>query len=375
MDDKSFYASLDQQFSREQMLAIVSHDIKNPISVIQLEAQMLLKLANEGADSPLAIKVRHQANRILRTTERMKQLIADLLENHKGEHNLAHLEKLQCSVGDVFQEVLDSLKALFVEKHLHIFFTQDEFLHGLFDRPKLTQVISNLLSNAVKFAPEGGRIDIQVFQQSDEILCRICDNGPGVKSEDINHVFEKYWTGGVRGRSGTGLGLFICKSIVEAHGGQIFVENIPEGGACFSFTLPLLDSERSEIILRDKHRKILIIDDDEDLRDAMAWVLNKEGYLVHSYGDPHEAFESLAIGRHRPQLMIVDFQMDGMNGIEFLKKKNESPEAEVRECPVILISASSDEIEGQEKSHDLKQLLPKPLDLEFLVENIKTLTK
>ncbi len=374
MDDKTFYASLDQTFSREQMLAIVSHDIKNPISVIQLEAQMLLKLADEGVDNPLSNKVRHQANRILRTTERMKELISDLLEKHKGEHNLSNLEKSHCTLGGLFQDVLDSLKALFVQKHLHIFFRQDEYLAGMFDKAKLTQVITNLLSNAVKFAPDGGQIHIQVLQQAEEILCRICDNGPGLKSEDMNHVFEKFWTGGVRGRSDTGLGLFICKSIVEAHGGQIFVENLPEGGACFSFTLPLLGADQTEIIIKDKHRKILIIDDDEDLRDAMAWVLNKEGYSVHSYGDPYKAFESLAIGRHRPQLMIVDFQMDGMNGFEFLKKKNECSELDVRECPVILISASPDEVEAQERSEDLKQLMTKPLDLESLLENIKNLT-
>jgi CheY-like chemotaxis protein/two-component sensor histidine kinase len=356
---------------REQMLAIVSHDIKNPLSIIQLEAQMLLKLCERHEDTLFSDKVRSQASRILKTSERIKALINDLLDRNKSEEGLACLKKSDCDFISLCLEVLESQRLLLKQKELSTNICIEGDWTVSIDKNKISQVVANLLSNAIKFSPHGSDIQLSIHGSSDEVVCSITDNGPGLKNADLHRVFEKYWTGVVGGNSGTGLGLFICKTIVEAHGGHISVENRPDHGASFSFSLPIQNESSRKNWLKDKKQKILIIDDDEDLRELICWVLGVEGYGVQAYGDPLEALESLREGRHIPQLMIVDFQMQGMNGLEFLASKREIGYLEVSQCPVLLMSASSDELDMSGEPKDLKDVLKKPLDLESLVEKIK----
>jgi len=110
----------------------------------------------------------------------------------------------------------------------------------LADRERVLQVLSNLLGNALKFTPPGGRIRVDVERQ-DRMTARftVADTGPGVLEQDAPHVFERYWKHETEGKKGTGLGLFIAKGIVDAHGGRIWVEGEPGRGATFRFTLPV----------------------------------------------------------------------------------------------------------------------------------------
>lgn len=224
--------------AKEQMLAIVSHDIKNPLSAIQLEAQMLLRVATRHGKSILGEEVKIQAGRILKTTDRLKMLITDLLDRNKTENNLSYLTKEEVDIGKLFQEVLDSTRPLVQEKGLIIRSTLPLRLLTHLDKNKMFQVLINLVTNAIKFTPPRGSISVMIDEHEHELICSVRDSGPGLNMNDLHKVFEKYWTGEITGCSGTGLGLFICKTIVEAHGGNIFVENHPEGGAIFSFTLP-----------------------------------------------------------------------------------------------------------------------------------------
>jgi signal transduction histidine kinase/CheY-like chemotaxis protein len=358
--------------AREQMLAIVSHDIKNPLSAIQLEAQMLLKIADRNMKSLLSEEVKIQANRILKTTDRLKALIADLLDRNKSADGLSSLTKSKCNVSKIFQEVLDSNRPLIKEKDIQIRASFPQDLTSLLDKNKIFQVLNNLLSNAIKFTPYSGNIQLSIEDTDSELAFHVSDNGPGLKVEDLNRVFEKYWTGEVSGCSGTGLGLFICKTIVEAHGGHIRVENLPQGGSHFWFTIPKPSLVAlPEKWIKDHKRKILIIDDDHDLREVISCALGKEGFSVHSYSNPMEALDSLRRGRHSPQLIIVDFHMDGMKGSQFLKFKDEIEAKDVKECPVLMISASPDEVYAEASPELYQEILTKPIDLEALVGNIK----
>ncbi len=358
--------------AREQMLAIVSHDIKNPLSAIQLEAQMLLKIAQRDTNSLLSEEVKIQANRILKTTDRLKALIADLLDKNKTADGLISLTKTSCNVSKIFQEVLDSNRPLVKEKDILVKVAFPQDLNGLLDKNKIFQVLTNLLSNAIKFTPTEGCIQLSIEESELEIIFHVMDNGPGLKEADLNRVFEKYWTGEVSGCSGTGLGLFICKTIVDAHGGHIQVENLSSGGSHFWIGIPKTSpSPVPGKWLKDHKRKILIIDDDHDLREVISWALGREGYSVHSYSNPIEALDSLRRARHSPQLIVVDFHMDGMKGSDFLKLKNEIEAPEVKECPALMISASPDEVYAETSPDLYKEILAKPIDLEALVRNIK----
>jgi DNA-binding response OmpR family regulator len=114
-----------------------------------------------------------------------------------------------------------------------------------------------------------------------------------------------------------------------------------------------------------------VIDDDDDLREVISWALSKEGFAVHSYADPKEALESLKDGSQFPQLILVDYHMDGMKGCEFLMHKNEIEVVGVKECPVLMISASPEEVLSSASMELYNEILTKPLDLESLIKNIK----
>ncbi len=355
---------------REQMLAVVSHDIKNPISIIQLEAQMILKLAERQEQDGFQERIKIQAQRILKTSERMKELIADLLDRHRVADGLSSIHKNSSRLSDIIRNVIDFSTLLIKERFLNIHFDcrfEDELE---IDQNKMTQVISNLLSNAIKFSPHGGLISMRLCQNGDEVIFDISDQGPGIKDKELPYVFEKYWNGGVSGCSETGLGLFICKTIIEAHEGQIHVENLNGEGALFSFSIPSTFLEGKKNWIKDKKRKILVIDDDEDLRDVICWALEKAGYSVHGYGNPQDALLGLEQGRHDPKLMIVDFQMDELDGFEFIQAKRQIDFEGISDCPVMIISSSIEDVNFETGAEDLKDILPKPLDLESLVEKV-----
>lgn len=361
--------------AKEQMLAIVSHDIKNPLSAIQLEAQMLLRAAERSGKSVLAEEVKIQAHRILKTTDRMKILISDLLDKNKSKNGLSRVIKHNVNVKRLLQDVLDALRPLIQEKEIIIRTSIREGLLIPLDRNKMFQVFSNLINNAVKFTPVGGSIQITMEEHEHDFLFSVEDSGPGLNDEDTHKVFEKYWSAGSGDCAGTGLGLFICKTIIEAHSGHIFVENKPSYGASFKFTLPktmpvarknsfsFMDSTK------DQRKKIYIVDDDEDLREVISWALGKEGYSIHSFKSPVEALDCLVSGKHQPNLIVVDFHMDEMKGSEFVLRKNDI--LSVRSCPVVMISASPQEVEREVPGNLYKEVITKPIDLEGLVNNVK----
>ena len=361
--------------AKEQMLAIVSHDIKNPLSAIQLEAQMLLKAADRSGKSLLAEEVKIQAKRILKTTDRMKILISDLLDKNKCENGLSQIKKANTHISKLIQDVLDSLRPLIQEKEILTKISLPPDLIGAVDRNKMFQVFSNLIMNAIKYTPAQGSIHVTAEENEHEIIFSLEDSGPGLRDAELKKVFEKYWTGNDVEGSGTGLGLFICKSIVEAHGGHIFVQNTPGRGACFRFNIPktLPDFEKLKFsfydLNKDGRKKICIVDDDEDLREVISWALGKEGYSVHSFHSPREALNSLKSGKLVPELVVVDYHMDEMKGGEFLRLKEGILHA--KDCPVIMISASPADVEEQTPANLYQAIITKPIDLEGLVNNVR----
>jgi signal transduction histidine kinase len=362
--------------AKEQMLAIVSHDIKNPLSAIQLEAQMLLKASDRAGKSLLSEEVKIQASRILKTTERLKSLISDLLDKNKSENGLAQVKKHNLDAIRLLQEVLDAMRPLIQEKEIILRTMLPAEATMSLDRNKIFQVFSNLINNAIKFTPVGGTIDISMEELDHEFIFSVDDSGPGLKDKELNKVFEKYWTGNATDCAGTGLGLFICKTIIEAHGGHIFVENLSGGkGARFRFSVPKVAPEFDKASFsyfnssKDQRKKIYIVDDDEDLREVICWALNKEGYAIHSFRSPQEALNCLMKGRHIPHLIVVDFHMDEMKGSEFVRRKSEISAA--KDCPVVMISASPKDVEKEVSSNLYQEIITKPIDLEGLVDNVR----
>jgi signal transduction histidine kinase len=222
--------------SREQVLEVVSHELFSLLAGIALQADFLLQNA---AEDTVGRKTATAAGLIQRCTVGMKRLIGDLVD-------VASLDAGKLQVAPVLQDATELVRES-VEAFLPLARAQglslkakrrEKKLMATFDHDRVLQVLANLLSNAIKFTPEGGRILIQVEPVERAVRFSVTDTGPGIPSDQLEAVFERYWQAPSKGPRGLGLGLYISKGIVEAHGGRIWVESQVGTGSTFSFTIP-----------------------------------------------------------------------------------------------------------------------------------------
>jgi len=223
--------------ARERILAIVSHDLRNPLATILMTAELL---ASSGLpDSKERRKgLRPAIERIRRSAKRMNRLIEDLLDLASIEAGRLSLKRALHDPGSIVREAIASFEHVAKEKTLHLSGAHADRPRIHCDRDRILQVLSNLLGNAVKVTPEGGSIVIGADAVHGEVVFTVSDTGPGIAQHELDRIFEPYVRGDEPMYKGTGLGLFIARSIVEAHGGRIWAESAPGSGATFSFTVP-----------------------------------------------------------------------------------------------------------------------------------------
>lgn len=228
---------------REQVLAIVSHDLKNPLGTIIITAAALAR----RAPSPDRRKGTAEAIiRIRRAAERIERLIEDLLDFASIEAGRLSIQRRPQDPGSMIQEALASFEAVAQEKGLRLSAEVEPHLPEVYcDRDRILQVLSNLVANATKVTPEGGRIALRAERRVDEVMFAVSDTGPGIGEHELSHLFERYWRSGEVQYKGTGLGLAIARGIVSAHDGHIWVETEPARGATFFFTIPVEGAHRS----------------------------------------------------------------------------------------------------------------------------------
>jgi signal transduction histidine kinase len=222
--------------AREVLMGAVSHDLKNPLGAISLNAQLILR---EKAQTPLEIKMHARAQSILSVTKRMDTLIKDLLLFEKIQSGSFVADLKNESVGQIINDVTEIMEPLALKKSLQFnVIYQAENLEVSCDRDGVYHVLSNLLGNAVKFTQKGS-VTLRVKKEGGKVVFDVEDDGPGIPEKDIPLIFNKYWQSQETAKLGTGLGLFISKKIVESHGEKISVKSEAGGGCDFSFSLPV----------------------------------------------------------------------------------------------------------------------------------------
>jgi signal transduction histidine kinase len=229
---------------KSEFVSIVSHDLRTPLTAIAGFVDNLL----EGIGGPLTEKQRRSLDRIKSNIGRLVRMINDLLDLSKIEAGTLPFQSKTIAIADLVDTLLDSLQPLAREKSLRLRSAiQDRTLLVQGDPDKLTQVMTNLIQNACKFTPSGGDVCLDVTADGAD-FARVCvsDTGCGIPSDELPHVFEKFYRGTTsRGEArGAGLGLAIVKHFVELHQGRIWVESAPQQGSRFYFTIPL--APRSE---------------------------------------------------------------------------------------------------------------------------------
>ncbi|CAN5820583.1 hypothetical protein BH11MYX4_BH11MYX4_35940 [soil metagenome] len=234
VDNATLFGRLEHAVrARDELVGVVSHDLRNPLSSIQMSAAILDQdLADPAARSRLAI--------ILRNVARMERLVRDLLDLTTLEAGRLSLDLESLRVSDALAEALELVGTIAAGKTIAVTAApSEEDLTVRADRDRLMQVFSNLLGNATKFTRQGGAITIAAERQAGACRFTVTDTGPGIAPDLLAHVFDRFRQGRDLQREGAGLGLAIAKGIVEAHGGAIGVESVVGAGATFTFTIPL----------------------------------------------------------------------------------------------------------------------------------------
>jgi signal transduction histidine kinase len=224
--------------ARDEFLSIVVHDLANPLHGIALRAAHLLGVAPAGA---AGATMRTSASKIQESVKWMASLLHDLRDTASIDSGRLSMSRKDEDAAAILVETRDAFAPLCGEKGLSIVSRAKPALHLSCDRVRVKQALGNLVANAIKFTPAGGRVTLEAARAGPDVRFTVSDTGPGIPGDVRAHVFERYWRGKDRDATkGLGLGLFIAKAIVEAHGGAIKVDSGADGatGSTFSFTIP-----------------------------------------------------------------------------------------------------------------------------------------
>ena len=327
---------------RAEFLAMVSHELRTPLTSINGSASAIL---NGGPDLDPAV-VRQFARIIAEQGDHLNSLVSDLLD-------VARIETGELPVNPEPAEaavLADRARTAFISaggRNVLEIDIEPDLPLVLADRRRVVQVIGNLLSNAARNSPEASVIRVSAVRRDVHIAFSVSDQGRGIPAENLPRLFQKFSRAQAEEQGGdTGLGLAICKGIVEAHGGRIWAESDGLGtGAQFTFTLPTVEDagsgrppglppnrdwqERDETVQRVR---ILAVDDEPQTLRYVRDTLTKAGYDPVVTGEPEEALRMLA--EYRPELVLLDLMLPGTDGIELMQEIQQ-----LADVPVIFLSA------------------------------------
>jgi signal transduction histidine kinase len=222
---------------REQVLAIVSHDLRSPLSAVQLATTALARKLEPVTDHA----VLRYVGTISRSIDRMKHLIDDLLDVASIQTGRLAVEPCAADISVLLEDAREAHAAAAAQKHLALRCEcAAEGVRVRADPERILQVLANLLGNAIKFCPEGETIVLHAEPRGAEVVVSVHDTGPGMSADDLTHLFEPYWSAPRHASKGIGLGLYISRCIVEAHGGRIWADSTLGVGSTVFFTLSVM---------------------------------------------------------------------------------------------------------------------------------------
>ncbi len=324
---------------RAEFLAMVSHELRTPLTSIKGSVSTIM---DAGADLDPAV-MRQFVRIISDQAEHMNALVADLLDVARIETGTLPVDPEPAEVAVLMDRARSAFASAWGRNNLAIDVELDLPM-VMADRRRIVQVLGNLLSNAARNSPESAAIRVTAVRDGVHVAFSVVDEGRGIPAESLPHLFRKFYGAQSEEQGGdTGLGLAICKGIVEAHGGRIWAESDGPGmGARFTFTLPMVEgarmvdgppptSTRRDQGSEERLRVLAVDDDPNDLRYVRD-TLAKSGYAPILTGDPEEALR--LVEEDKPELVLLDLMLPGADGIELMKDI-----LDVADVPVIFLSA------------------------------------
>ena len=224
------------RIARENVLAVVSHDLRSPLSTILMNTAFLKRLCEAGKPT---VDARKQLDSIHRAAERMNRLIEDLLDAVKIDAGQLRVQLEENDLVPVIEDAIESAQTAAGVKGVRIVIAaHDGKQRAYCDRGRITQVLCNVIGNAIKFSPDDGEVTVAIRSAGDWVTIEVKDSGVGIPQEHLPDLFARRWQAQETAHQGTGLGLFIAKSIVDAHGGRIEVQSKVGRGTTVRICLP-----------------------------------------------------------------------------------------------------------------------------------------
>jgi signal transduction histidine kinase/DNA-binding response OmpR family regulator/ligand-binding sensor domain-containing protein len=389
--------------AKSSFLSTVSHELRTPLTSVlgfakiirrRLEERLFPLIPDDDRKvQQTKAQVIENLNVVVSEGERLTKLIDDVLDLAKIEAGKFSWNMESVSVTDVIERAIAATASLFEAKKLNLVREIEPGLPNVTgDQDRLIQVVINLISNAVKFT-DVGSITCSARRHKSELMVSVTDQGIGIAPADQSMVFEKFKQVGdtlTDKPKGTGLGLPICKEIVEHHGGRIWVESASGHGSTFSFTLPLAGNVEQiasptpprrpvniEALVRQlrervathqpRDKSVLVVDDDINIRSLLQQELTEAGYRVRLAEDGRKALA--LIREETPGLVILDVMMPEMNGFDVAAVLKNDPAT--MEIPIIILSILEDKERGFRLGVD--RYLTKPIDTTSLFQEVDAL--
>lgn len=393
-------AAEEADAAKSAFLSTVSHELRTPLTSVLGFAKIIKKRLDDRifpiikTDDKKVLQTVQQIQENLQVVvgegERLTKLIDDVLDLAKIEAG-----KLEWNMGPVtVQEIIDHATAatasLLEPKGLRLVKDVDPTLPVITgDRDRLIQVVINLVSNAVKFT-DAGTITCRAVRQADLLVVSVVDTGLGIAAVDQPKVFERFKQVGdtlTDKPKGTGLGLPICREIIEHHGGRVWVESELGKGSTFSFSLPIADGAqpslpldlatvvrqlRDQVVVTtprtaERQPRILVVDDEANIRELLTQEFTEAGYQVVTAANGRDAVAE--VRRMRPDLIVLDVMMPEMNGFDVAAVLRNDPQT--LDIPIIILSIVQDRERGFRLGVD--RYLTKPIDTDLLFREVGAL--
>jgi PAS domain S-box-containing protein len=361
---------------KDEFLAVLSHELRSPLNPI-LGWAKLLKAGNLDAT-----KTAQALNIIERNAKLQSELIEDLLDVSRILQGKLRLNVTPIHLATTIRSAIETVRLAAEAKSIAIETHLDESTGQVAgDSTRLQQVVWNLLSNAVKFTPTGGQVAVSLVEVDGQAQITVSDNGKGIPANFLPHVFDYFRQedgATTRKFGGLGLGLAIVRHLVELHGGMVQAESRGEGlGATFIVKLPLmavqgtpdLDRLAPELPLNLNGVRVLVVDDEIDSREFVAFVLEQAGASVTTAATAAAGF--LAFMQSPPDVLLSDIGMPDMDGYELIRQVRSHSSDQAREIPAIALTAYAGEL-NQQKALEagFQTHLSKPIEPDLLVRAI-----
>jgi signal transduction histidine kinase/CheY-like chemotaxis protein len=361
---RGIYEKLRQKHEELQSFYhTVSHELKTPLT----SAREFVSLVLEGLAGPLTDSQKQYLVIAQESCDQMRNCINDMLDTTRLDTGKMRLELKRGSLSSLLLKMVTTFTPAAEQKHIRLTSeVHPDLPEVLMDHSRIEQVISNLLNNAMKFTPEGGAIAVRAAPAPGEakfIQVEVRDAGCGIPPEHLDRIFDRLYqvqTGTAASSKGLGLGLHICRELVQLHGGDIHVESSLGNGSAFFFTLPVEPSRLS----------VLLVDDAADTVELFRQILEAHNFSVAVALSGEEALARL--NERIPDVVVVDLSMSGMDGVETIRQIR----ARWRRLPVIIHAAySSGDLVSRTLEFSPVTLLAKPCPPEQFVDTVRNAAK